>query len=161
MKYLDKVANVAVIIGVAVFLMLVIRGGLWRHQPTLHSQTDLVGATITLPQAGFRRNTVLLAISTSCHFCRESMPFYRSLLASSQGKADVIAVLPQPLADANKFLSAEGVPVTKVISTSLANLGIYATPTVLMVDADGKVKRAWTGLLDERAQGQVILQMKQ
>lgn len=86
MKHLDKIANIAVIIGVAVFLVLVARNELTgRADP--NSPKALLGTKINLPElrVPLQRNSLVLALSTTCHFCKYSLPFYKSLAAQVQG----------------------------------------------------------------------------
>src|SRR5882724_361811 len=79
-KHLDKIANVAVIVGMAVFLILVVRNEFGR--PNLdNSPKKLLGTAIKLPELQFplQRNSIVLALSTTCHFCQDSLPFYKML----------------------------------------------------------------------------------
>lgn len=154
MKHLDKIANFAVIVGVAVFLVLVARSEF--H----HAGQDprvLVGKKINLPELQFplQRNSLVLALSTTCHFCESSLPFYKTLAAEMQGKVDLIAVLPQSESEGQKYVEHASLPA-RVISKNLMTLGVYGTPTVLLVDRTGKIQAEWQGLLDQKAQDEVI-----
>ena len=101
MRHLDKIANVAIILAVAVFLGLVAKGEFaWRKVPANSAPAPsqaLVGTTISLPGVDLPkdRNSLLLVVSTECHFCRDSLPFYKDLTAKSRGRLNVIAILPQ------------------------------------------------------------------
>ena len=71
MKHLERIANIAAILGVAVFLTVVIRGEFLRYSfKSGDSSQSVVGTTINL--AGLRHspqeNTLILGISASCHF---------------------------------------------------------------------------------------------
>ncbi|MGA2673511.1 MAG: hypothetical protein ABSE99_09795 [Terracidiphilus sp.] len=96
MKYLDRIANIAIIVAVAVSLGVVIRGELAKHQQPDNPSKALMGRTISLPGVHFRpdRNSLVIAISTGCHFCQDSLPFYKDFAAKSQGRVDLVAVLP-------------------------------------------------------------------
>lgn len=157
MKYLDRIANAAVIVGVAVFLVIAIRGGLFRRQPSLNSPASFLGKTISLPGVRFpKHDSFVLAISTTCHFCKESLPFYKELATRSEGKADVYAVLPQPQTDANSFIQQAEIPSAHVVSVSLDTIGVHGTPTLFVVDSGGKIKDAWIGLLNDQAKQKVF-----
>jgi hypothetical protein len=158
MKVLEKVANVSVILGVAVFLVLAFRGELAKRRPHNSSPESLVGKTIKLPGVAFplEHNSLVLALSTTCHFCRESLPFYKDLSERSSGRLNVVAVLPQPQLEAQAYIQEAAIKATQVVSTSLDDIGVHGTPTVLLVDGTGKVRTAWAGLLDEKAQQKLL-----
>jgi Redoxin len=111
-----------------------------------------------LPGVDWSRNgrTLVLAISTQCHFCRESTPFYRKLQQEAGKNVKMVAVLPQPVAEAEQYLNGEGVHVDQVKQASLGTIGIHGTPTMLLVDGKGVVAKVWTGKLSEPEQEQVL-----
>ena len=125
MKNLDRVTNIAVLIAVVIFLLQVGRGQFIRRPvaaPT--TAKNLIGKTIRLP--GLRltagHESLVLAISTTCHFCSDSLPFYKELSAKASGRLDVIAVLPQPQPEAERFLQAASVHTTQIVSARLDTL---------------------------------------
>ncbi len=159
MKYTDRIANVAVIVAVAVFLVLVARGEFSRRTlPSAHTANALVGTKISIPGAHFpaQGDTLVLGISENCHFCNESLPWYKDLTARLQGKVNVLAVLPQPQTEAENYLRAEGLSGAQVISANLDSIGVYATPTLLLVDSAGKVKSAWVGKQNDAGQQKIL-----
>jgi thioredoxin-related protein len=161
MKLLDKIANVFVIIGIAAFLVIAVHNRVWKPNNQPKSQAamaeELRGKTIQVSGLSFPRPraSVLLVISTNCHFCRDSLPFYRTLSDDLKGKADLLAVLPQPQTEASAFLSSAHVEVTQLATASLSQLGVTGTPTMLLLDPNGKVQEVWVGRLDESRQAQV------
>ena len=158
MKLLEKMSNVALILGVGVFLVIVLRGELAKRHPPNTSPQALLGKTVSLAGVHFpqERNSLILALSTSCHFCKESFPFYKELTNKSLGRVDVFAVLPQPQVEAQTYIQGAAIQATQVISTNLDNIGVYATPTILLVNSAGKVQGAWVGLLDEESQHKLL-----
>ena len=61
----------------------------------------LVGREVRLPGADWQSApvSVLLQISSTCHYCNNSMPFYRQLMAARQAagaKVPVIVTPPTP-----------------------------------------------------------------
>lgn len=163
MKWLDKIANIAVILGVAVFIFVVVRGEFAKRKAPDDSPRTLVGTSISLPglQLDQTHNSLLVAISTTCHFCQDSLPFYKELAAKAQGKIDVIAVLPQTTAESEAFLQKAGVSATKVVSARLDSIGVRGTPTMLLVDTHGKVQEEWRGFQDEKGRQQVLARVLQ
>jgi hypothetical protein len=167
MKHLDRIANIAVIVGVAVFLALVLHNRPWRSSAPLPSQAAtaeaLKGKPIRVSGLDFPRSraSVLLVISKTCHFCEESLPFYRALATDTQGKADLLAVLPQPRPEAEAYLKAAGVTATQVASAPPTQLGVTGTPTLVLLDRSGKVQEVWLGFLDGARQAQVRSRLAQ
>lgn len=166
-KAVERVANVFVILGIAVFLGMVLYshfskpGSRPRPQPAMAEA--LRGRTVQVSGLSFprARASLLLVISTKCHFCQESLPFYRALSADFKGKADLLAVLPQPQPEAAAFLNAASVQVAQVATASPSQLGVSGTPTLLLLDSSGKVQEVWLGRLDEAGQAQVRKRLAQ
>src|SRR5260370_42266293 len=53
----------------------------------------------------WKRNhrTLVLAISTTCHYCKDSVPFYQKLGATGTD-VKMVAVLPQPVAEGQQYV---------------------------------------------------------
>jgi hypothetical protein len=164
MKRLDVMTNIAVIVtSVALFGFL---GNSWyeNHHAPRSSATRaraLVGRTVELPGVDFTRKgkTLVIAISSTCHFCQESQPFYRQLADMQGNKDNLIAVLPMPQREAEDYVHSTISSSFRVVSASLDTIGVSSTPTLLLVDSQGKVERAWVGKLDDAGQKQVESQL--
>jgi hypothetical protein len=76
-------------------------------------------------------------------------------VARSQGRLKIVAVLPQPLAEAESYVRQSIAPSVQVISSRLDSMGVTGTPTLLLIDGNGKVQQAWVGELDDKDQQQV------
>jgi len=111
-----------------------------------------------LPGVNWHKNgrTLLLAISTQCHFCRASTPFFRTLVAKAGNKIKIVAVLPQPVDVAQKYLNGEGVRVDQVEQADLNRIGVRGTPTMLLVNSAGVVTNVWVGELQPTQQSHVL-----
>jgi hypothetical protein len=48
-----------------------------------------------------------------------------------------------------------GILADDVVNSSLADIRIAATPTLLLVDQAGRVRNAWVGKLDEKGEKEV------
>ncbi len=159
MKYLDRITNIAVLVAVVVFLFIAGRNELGRrHVPGMMTAKDFVGKTVKLQGVQFsqQHNSLILALSTACHFCQQSLPFYQELTTKAQGQLDVIGVFPQTETEAKKFLQDANVHATQVVSAGLETVGVSATPTLLLVDTKGKVLDAWLGALDDKGREQLL-----
>jgi len=97
----------------------------------VHPTEAIVGTSLKDRLAGvdFSRNgkTLILAISTHCHFCTESSPFFRRLGDEVRKKAKLVAVLPEPIAEAEQYLRTEGVQIDQIKQASAAAVGIRGT----------------------------------
>ena len=119
-----------------------------------HSNTTnvvpAIGTKIDIPEVPWResRKTVVLVASTHCHFCTASADFYRRLrsLAETRG-IPIVAVFPQTNVEATAYLAKLNIPITKVRQASLADLNVPGTPTLIIVDSEGKVTDTWAGQL--------------
>ena len=106
--------------------------------------------------------SVVLALSNKCHFCTESAPFYQRLSSelAQRKNVRVIAVFPQDVGDAKKYLSGLGVPIEDVRRASLDSIGVSGTPTLIIVDSNGKVKQSWVGRLSAERESEVLSRIK-
>jgi Redoxin len=126
-------------------------------------QSIQAGTKISLPGIDWSKSTrtVVLALSTTCHFCSESGPFYQKLEQQKGGNVGLIAVLPQPVEDGRKYLNKLSVKTTDVVQASLSSIGVSGTPTLLLVDKNGAVTASWVGKLSDGEAAKVINQVHQ
>ncbi|MGD0832776.1 MAG: hypothetical protein ABR907_17735 [Terracidiphilus sp.] len=157
MKRLETIANISVIVAAVVLVAFFGRQEFQRHAESIKPASTLVGQTVTLPGVRFgqQSKTLVLAISTHCHFCRDSEPFYKDLVARSQGRLKIVAVLPESLDESEPYVRQSIAPSIQVVSSRLDLMGVSGTPTLLLIDRSGKVQQAWVGKLDDKGQQQV------
>lgn len=117
----------------------------------------------SLPGVDWARNkqTLVLAISTQCHFCTESAPFFQRVEKEKPKDLKLIAVLPQTVEEGQKYLEGEGVRVDDVKQAQLSTIGVIGTPTMLLVDGNGTVAQVWEGKLQPDQEGGVLAVLKQ
>jgi hypothetical protein len=161
---IETTANVATIIVAALFSTVLIKAYLY---PTAIGRTttsvlasELVKGKSVDSRAlkvDWARNhrTLVLAVSTACHYCQDSIPFYRKL---GEAGADVkmVAVLPQSVPEAQQYFGSGGVHVDDVKQVPLNTLGVRATPTLLLVNDVGVVTDVWVGKLQPEQETQVL-----
>jgi len=106
--------------------------------------------------------TLLLALSQNCHFCSESAPFYQRLAEerAQRGNTRLIAVLPQTVGEAQKYLSDLGISVDEVRQAPLSSLGVVGTPTLVLVNRDGIATNVWRGKLPSDIESQVLAKLR-
>jgi hypothetical protein len=117
-----------------------------------------VGTAAVLPGADFSRSpmTALVVISTSCRFCEASVPFYQQL--AQRDKADpwslVFVGLEDPAAVSTYLRSHDIADVA--VRRLTPELGVRATPTLLIVDARGTIRGAWNGVLQKEQEEEAL-----
>ena len=118
----------------------------------------LVGREVKLPGADWQAAplSVLLQLSSTCHFCNESMPFYKQLTAARQSaKVPVIVASSDAVAVMRQHLEDQQVVVDKVLHSRMESFGT-GTPTIYIVDSKGLVKRAFVGKLDSAGEKELL-----
>jgi peroxiredoxin len=88
-------------------------------------------------------------ISSDCHVCTDSLPFYKRLAdraARSSGKTELIFVSMEPEEHVSAYLRAAGIANVRIASVGRPP-GISGTPSILMLDGAGRVQRSWAGRL--------------
>jgi hypothetical protein len=112
-----------------------------------------------VPALGLKNaeRTIILATSSSCHFCVASLPFYRRLaIAAKHGGTRIVAVTPE-LPPANRaFLESNDVPIDASLSIPQSGVSVQQTPTLILVRRDGTVINSWLGQLSAEKEGQIL-----
>jgi hypothetical protein len=156
-KRIEVAANVA-IIAVALLLGLVlIKNYLIVKQPENPAVRATKNAEISLPGVNWSKNsqTLVLAVSSTCHFCTESAPFYRQL-AEAHSRTRLIAVLPQSSEEGKLYLEGLGVAVDEIKQTPLSSINVSGTPTLILVNNEGVITDTWVGKLQAAQEAEVL-----
>lgn len=147
---LEAIGNVAVIV-VALAVGYVVLG---RYLAAYRAPRSVEAGDRLAKVPGLDWNqhehTLVLALNTGCHFCEQSVPFYRSLgerVEHGGIDLDLVAVFPNDPARVRQFMSKESLRVRSVAAVPLEKLRVNATPTLILVDNSGRVERAWIGML--------------
>jgi hypothetical protein len=163
---LDAISNVATIALAAILSAVLVKVYLvptaTPRQPAAAHAEAVMGTKLTLPGVDWHANgrTLVLALSSQCHFCKESSPFYRRFQQEVGNRFRTVALFPQPVAEAEHYLTAEGVHFDFVKQFAPAAVGVRGTPTLLLVDAEGIVTRVWVGKLNEEEEEAVLSLLK-
>jgi hypothetical protein len=115
------------------------------------------GDKVTVSGIDWRKSqkTLLLALSTACHFCTESSPFYRRLV-NERTSTRLVALVPQAEEEGRAYLRSVGVGIDEVRHVTFKGLGLTGTPTLLLVDENGVVSDVWVGALTPNKEEEVI-----
>lgn len=150
-KRLETIANVSIVIVAVIASVALVRNLIARRSAPreLPPRVD-VGSRFALPDV---RNRLVVAVSTTCHYCSESAPFYARLTAKHPA---MTVVLPQSVDEGREYARGIGLPVGDVRQAAMRDLKIRGTPTVLLVDGRGIVQRVWEGKLKPDAEAEVL-----
>ncbi len=157
-KVLETVTNIAVII-----LFFILMGG-FLYRTYKNNQPQSPGIGERLPElAGYNwqsnPHSLLLVLRKGCHFCEESMPFYRTLYDLEKNNrlgAKMVAVFPDRTKEVDDFLHAQNFSILGISQINVSSLKVSGTPTLILVDQNGRVEKTWVGKLDSAGEGSVI-----
>ncbi len=164
-KRIELVANLAIIV-VAIMLGVVLVKTYRRSSAAQTTATAAVrpGTKLSLPGVDWKANgrTLVMALSTQCHFCSESAQFYQRVAQerTRAGSLRLVAVLPQPVDESQQYLKELGVTVDDVKQLRLDSIGVNGTPTLIMANSEGIVADSWRGKLSDEKELEVIARLK-
>src|SRR5712692_6462561 len=170
-KKIELAANVAIIVVACLLATVLVKNYFFakppqqadksKSQPVQSENEPVSSPTVASLDIDWKQNrqTLILAISSTCHFCTDSAPFYKRL-AQSKGDTRVVAVLPQPIQDGREYLKRLGVSVDEVKQVGLDQIGVRGTPTLLLIDDSGVVLDSWIGKLSNTQESEVLDRMR-
>lgn len=95
--------------------------------------------------------TLILAVSSRCKYCTESMPFYARLAKERSAAGYRIVIVGfESEATLREYVGGHSLDVDGLKSIKQNDLKVSGTPTLILADASGKVQGEWRGLLGER-----------
>ena len=99
---------------------------------------------------------LLVVLSTKCRFCTESASFYARL--TEKRFDNIVFVFAESSSAGEEYLKGLDLwrPATRIARLNLTEIGVTATPTLILLDRGGKVLDSWIGKLDETRERDVI-----
>jgi thiol-disulfide isomerase/thioredoxin len=166
-KRIELAANLAIIV-VAILLGVVLVRNYFIRSPSAiqPSRTAQVEDGMKLSLSGVdwtaSKQTLVMALSTKCHFCTESAPFYQRLAQERAKNANLrlVAVFPQTSRESEEYLKGLAVNVDDVRQSELASLGVSGTPTLILLNNQGVVETTWRGKLNGDREGEVLRRLQ-
>jgi hypothetical protein len=158
LKRIEVVTNVAIVVTcVLASAVLLKKLDLFPHRggPAARLGVGTVLPTAWHVETANAAPVVVAVIRSTCHFCTDSMPFYRQLAATtSRGRRiHLVAVSDEPPEVTKGYLSAHGVDAAQIVSAPRDTLLVSGTPTLFGLDRKGVVRVREVGRLsDERRQ---------
>lgn len=104
-------------------------------------------------------HTLVLALRNGCRFCEESIPFYRRLAElekSNQNNVHLIAVFPDDAGAVRRLMETHQLAVEAFPGIELSQMKVEGTPTLILVDRQGRVSKVWIGQLEAAGQADVV-----
>lgn len=116
-----------------------------------------VGASLTNLHADWTRadETVVLLLNKDCRYCAESAGFYRQLIKPRSPKVQYVVAFPHDLSAGKEYLDRMQIPSSDVQVVQMP-FGRFSTPTILVCDRKGAVRKLWVGKLSEPDQQAVV-----
>jgi len=150
-----------------IIVVLVLIGGSYIKARFGHHQQQLsVGERIAAPQ-GYdwheHAQTLVVAVHAGCIYCEHSYPLYQRLEGLEHDnhlKAHMLVVMPDNKEAGAALLSTHGITSQSIPGTLLNKMKIYGTPTLLLVDANGRLLQSWIGELDASRADALLAQLR-
>lgn len=165
-RKIELLSNIAIIIlAVLICGFFISRFGfaVTADKPGTKSSDMKVGMKLPLTNMdwGTSGKTVVLALSANCHYCTESVPFYRELIQRRAGRGDVrfVVLMPQSIDISKQYLSDHNLVVEEIRQSALIGKMVSGTPTLIIVDSAGIVLNTWVGKLRPEAETEVVQQI--
>lgn len=162
-RKMETCANIAIILaGLAAACLFIQKFAAGRAGSANRGRASQVSVGAKIPLAGVdwgkNGNTLLLALSTGCHFCSESTPFYQRIAreVSKRNDVKVISLFPKGEAGGREYLSKLGVPIPDVRQASFEDIGVAGTPALVLVNSSGVAAGVWIGQLPADKEAEVI-----
>jgi len=87
------------------------------------------------------------------------MPFYRRLWTMQQAgqlNARLVAVFPDNPIDVTEVMESQKLTIPAFPAIHLDNFRVSGTPTLILVDASGRVVKPWVGKQDAAGEADII-----
>jgi thioredoxin-related protein len=123
------------------------------------SQGKLFGNLEKLPNFNNSKKTLIVGLSTSCHFCNESVPFYKKLAKTvnlRKNKINLVAVFREDKIFVENYFSKHNLQIATISDVDFDEIDISGTPTVMLFDEQKEIVETWRGRLDTAKEEEVL-----
>lgn len=149
-KKIEIFTNIAIIVVALVLCAVLVKKFLLTDEPT-RKKDIAVGEKVDFEKINWasNKNTLLLVLSKDCRYCTESLPFYQKISQEfgQSPSVKIAAVFPQDVPTAEEYLKTNKLDINQVYQANPSAVGAGGTPTLLLVDENGKVVDTWFGKL--------------
>ncbi|HEY0426754.1 MAG TPA: redoxin family protein [Pyrinomonadaceae bacterium] len=161
-KRIELFANIAIILVAIILGIVMVKKFVLNDSapaPNLERKQPEVGAKIALPDTDFsaKDKTLLMALRKDCHFCSESAEFYRKITGlAGEKNVRVIALFPHSVENGQEYLKQINVSIEDKRQADFAALNVSGTPTLILTDKNGEIKKVWVGKLPPEREKEVF-----
>lgn len=167
---LDTFANIAIIVVcaiAAVLMSLNLRDRFFPQRPPgtpppVEKGEQFAQLKQVVPAGASR--ALVVAVQPGCHYCNDSMPFYKRLLDERNQKSSqvkFIAAVPsdEAKAEESQKFATVGAQPDGMVKLDFNAVKVPGTPTLLLVDNNGKVLNVWVGRLEPDMEKEVLAEL--
>lgn len=153
---LEKICYLSLTAAACVAIAVLLRRELGPNAPRgvvrspIAEEQLLVGKPLKLRGLKLSHRNLVIAISTNCAYCRESLPFYRrasQLRSRGPRPFEIVVVSSGSTVELGDYLKVNSVVADAILSIPLRDLSVSGTPTLLATNEKGVVVGAFIGLL--------------
>ena len=161
-KKIELFTNIAIILVALILGAVLVKKFLLTDTTASQPKKDIaVGEKVNFEQINWasNKNTLVLVLSKDCHYCTESLPFYQKINQeiAKNPSVKIAAVFPQDVQTAQEYLKANNLDINQVYKGNPSAVGAGGTPTLILVDENGKVVETWFGKLMSSDEEQKVL----
>jgi thiol-disulfide isomerase/thioredoxin len=159
--YLEIATNIAVLVVAGIVIFAFVRGFLANQQQPMAPAGLQKGHTLpAIPTLDYSKSSksLIIAMSPTCGYCTDSMPFYNQLAEQVRGSNKSIqirAIFPTSEQVARQYVQQNKMELDTVTGINFRTLNIEGTPTLILVDNSGKVLNVWIGKLPKETEDKV------
>jgi thioredoxin-related protein len=156
---IDLITNILTIIVAILLIGLFVQRYVFPFVSGTGSISPTIGKTILVDNLDTSKSSknVLIVMMKGCRYCEASMGFYKTLMQENQGTAiKFVAVFPPGTEDVNGYLGKYGITGLDVKYSELSAVNVDGTPTIIVIDQNGKVTRWWMGQLSIEREKEVM-----
>jgi peroxiredoxin len=158
-------ASIAASVGLALMLAVTLGYIGWPRvaaafgtKPAPRPPAYAMGETVDVPAAWYSSadTTLILFARASCGACETAKPFLTKLVGVMNSRGAAYMAHPQGTdVEDTQFATSLGVKTDRVVVVP-AGVKVHATPTVLLVNRQGKIVGAWEGVGKEDKQAAIL-----
>lgn len=143
------VLNVALLVAIGTFLTCIARYMLGRYEFTTASLTA-DGKQVHLQGIDFSTSeqNIIAFLDKDCKFCEQDTSFYQRLAQASKTRnVRLIVAFQHDLRDGKRYLAERYIEPSETVRLRFQSLGIQGTPTILLLNPQGRIIAKWVGEL--------------
>ncbi|HEX8197888.1 MAG TPA: hypothetical protein VF571_16980 [Pyrinomonadaceae bacterium] len=156
------------ITNIAVLVMVMVLFGVFGYKFLFQQKQDHSGlrkgailSNLEGVDVKSHEKTLLLALSTECSYCTQSLEFYKKLVGSinqNSKKLQVLALFSQSPTQVDNYLSKHQFSgISTISNVNYQKLEIPVTPAIILLDSNNEIINSWTGVLKENREKDVLL----